>query len=121
MRIKELTRIALGSVTGALLGAVAFLGVEGAAPRAAVAQVYGVNVYSSPIGSDLDVYLQSSPIGSDKDDYVAGQCRGTGSTDVYFQTSPIGSDEDWYIQSSPIGADMEICLSGDLQAFNGAR
>ena len=35
MRTKELTRIALGSVAGVLLGAVAFLGIEGAAPRAA--------------------------------------------------------------------------------------
>ena len=35
MRTKELTRIALGSVAGALLGAVAFLGIEGVAPRAA--------------------------------------------------------------------------------------
>ena len=39
LRTKELTRIALGSVAGALLGSVAFLGLESAAPRAADAEV----------------------------------------------------------------------------------
>jgi hypothetical protein len=44
MRTKEFTRIVLGSVAGALLGAVAFLGIEGVAPRAADAHTrYGAS------------------------------------------------------------------------------
>ena len=113
--MKNLSRVVLGSVAGSLLGAASFFAIDGLIPSKAEAQVYGVNIQSSPFGSDLDVYLQSSPFSSDKDVYIAGKCSGTANTDVYIQSSPFGSDEDWYIQSSPFGADMEICLSGDLE------
>ena len=99
-------------VGSAVIGAALLAG----APDAK-SQVYGINVQSTPFGADLDVYLQSTPFGADKDVYVAGQCRGTGSTDIYVQSTPFGADEDWYVQSSPVGADMDICLSGDLDEW----
>ena len=56
MRTKELSRIALGSVTGTLLGAVVFLGIEGAVPRATAEKVFKqAFACSLPQDSDLMV------------------------------------------------------------------
>ena len=87
MRTKELTRIALGSVAGALLGAVAFLGIEGAVPRAAHAHEdpNGEPYYGLTFSQKQEVekmiergvkkavkYIQAS---QESDPYVAGFLR----------------------------------------------
>ena len=66
------------------------LAVDGLTTPPISAQVYGINITSSPGYSDLDVYLTSSP------GYA---------------------DEDWYVTSSAGYADMSICLSGDIEEW----
>ena len=117
--MKGFTRVVLGSVASAFLGAASFFAIDGLMPNAADAQTadLGVNIVSSSLYAEKSIYLASSSLYADKSVYVGGKCSSRGSTDIYLASSSLYADESWYPASSSLYADMTICLTGDVQEW----
>ena len=113
----NLSRVVLGSVASALLGAAAFFAVDGLMPRDVQAGAVGVNIVDYSYEADIDVHLVDFSYEADKDVYVAGKCYGTGLTDVHLTDYSYEADEDWHVVDYSYEADMKICLSGNLESW----